>query len=257
MGFVMSGANLGFMIGPSIGGWLYETGGIRLPFLSLASASVLVALGLLWLGLTAPRGGSRDVAMGTILRVPEVATCGVAVVVAGSTIAMLEPVLPLFLASELSMGPARIGLVFAVAAVVSTGLHPVFGHFADRWGGRRLMIVGMLAIGGVLPFLSLSGSFTSAAALYMAQAVAVALVVTPSLAFMAEAISRVGIGSFGVAYGVYNFAWALGLLVGPAAGGFLYEEIGFARLTFAWAPAEIAMTILVARMMRPPTGAAV
>src|SRR2546426_2684548 len=33
MGFVMSGVSVAFMIGPSLGGWLYEIGGMRLPFL--------------------------------------------------------------------------------------------------------------------------------------------------------------------------------------------------------------------------------
>src|SRR6267378_7894194 len=42
MGLVMSGTTFGFMIGPSIGGWLYETGGIRLPFL-LVTGLALVA----------------------------------------------------------------------------------------------------------------------------------------------------------------------------------------------------------------------
>jgi multidrug resistance protein len=33
MGLVMAGSNAGFMIGPSLGGWLYERGGMELPFL--------------------------------------------------------------------------------------------------------------------------------------------------------------------------------------------------------------------------------
>jgi multidrug resistance protein len=249
MGLVMSGANFGFMIGPTLGGWLYETGGIRLPFMTLAGAAVLVGLGFLWLQLPDTRTVGEAVPTRDILRVPAVASCALAVVAAGGTIAMLEPVLPLFLSTELHMGPARIGLVFGIAAVASTALHPVFGHLADRWGGRRLMLVGLLAIGSVLPFLSFSRSFGSAVALYIAQAVSVSLVVTPSLAFMAAAISAAGVQSFGVAYGVYNFAWALGLLAGPAAGGFLYERLGFERLTIAWGPAVILMTALLARRM--------
>ena len=249
MGLVMSGANFGFMIGPMLGGWLYEAGGISLPFVTLAGGAVLVGLGFLWLRLPDTHGVREAVPTRDILRVPAVASCALAVVVAASTMSMLEPVLPLFLSTELRMGPARIGLVFGIAAVASTALHPVFGHLADRWGGRRLMLVGLLAIGSVLPFLSFSRSFGSAVALYIAQAVSVSLVVTPSLAFMAKAISAAGVQSFGVAYGLYNFAWALGLLAGPAAGGFLYERMGFERLTTIWGPAVIVTTVLLARKM--------
>src|SRR5579862_9164328 len=37
MGLVMSGTNFAFMFGPTLGGWLYEVGGIRLPFLFVAA----------------------------------------------------------------------------------------------------------------------------------------------------------------------------------------------------------------------------
>src|SRR5262249_58187276 len=47
-GIVMAGTSFAFMIGPSIGGWLYEIGGMRLPFLSVAILTVIVAAGLIW-----------------------------------------------------------------------------------------------------------------------------------------------------------------------------------------------------------------
>jgi DHA1 family solute carrier family 18 vesicular amine transporter 1/2 len=250
MGFVMSGANFGFMIGPTLGGWLYETGGIRLPFLALAAAAALVGVGILWLRLPEARGTGESVSTAALLRVPSVASCAIAVVVAGATIAMLEPVLPLFLADSLGLGPARIGVVFGIAAVASTALHPLFGHLADRWGGWRLMIVGLIAIGTVLPLLSSTSTFGSMIALYTLEAVAVSLVVTPSLAFMAETISAAGVASFGVAYGVYNFAWALGLLAGPATGGFLYEKMGFQKLSLLWAPVVLIITFLLVQRRR-------
>ena len=76
--------------------------------------------------------------------------------------------------------------------------------------------------------------------------VAVALMVTPSLAYMAAAISAMGGRAFGVAYGVYNVAWAVGLLTGPAIGGFAYERIGFTRLTLVWAAGACPRHLLVA-----------
>ncbi|MGE0704641.1 MAG: MFS transporter, partial [Vicinamibacterales bacterium] len=141
----------------------------------------------------------------------------------------------------------RIGLVFGVAAVCSTLLHPLYGRFADRWGGRRVALLGLLCTAAALPLLSLAWNFASATSLYVLQAAAMALVVTPSLAYMAEAVSRAASGSFGVAYGLYNVAWGVGLLAGPALGGFLYERIGFGWLTLAWMPAVVAVTFALAR----------
>jgi len=77
-------------------------------------------------------------------------------------------------------------------------------------------------------------------------------VIAPSLAFMAEAVSGAGVGSFGVGYGLYNMAWGAGLLGGPAIAGFVFERAGFARLTLLWAPALIVVTLLLARVQSAP-----
>jgi MFS family permease len=76
------------------------------------------------------------------------------------------------------------------------------------------------------------------------------MVVTPSLAYMAEAVESSGGESFGVAYGVYNFAWALGLLAGPAIGGFLYERLSFDTLIFLWSPVVLAVALILTRLKR-------
>jgi len=79
---------------------------------------------------------------------------------------------------------------------------------------------------------------------------AVALVITPSLAYMGEATSAAGLGSFGVAYGLYNMAWGAGLLGGPAVGGFLYERMGLAMLTLVWAPIPVIVSWLITKAQR-------
>jgi MFS family permease len=246
MGFVMSGTSFGLMIGPSLGGWLYQTGGMRLPFLTVAAFSAAAALGFMWLRLPSSQAEREVVPLGRLLRVPAVATCALTVAVAASTAAMLEPAVSLWLASSLGLNPARVGIVFGVAAVAATALHPLFGRLADLWGGRRLTMLGVVATALAMPVLSRAWSFESAIVLYVVQGAAIALVVTPSLAFMAEATSRAGVQSFGVSYGVYNFAWGIGLLIGPAIGGFLYEQLGFVRLTLVWVPAVLALTLLLA-----------
>ena len=106
MGLVMAGSNFGFMIGPTLGGWLYETGDIRLPFLVVAAFGAVAAVGLAWMrppqresNLLQGRWARLDLAA---LRASDVRACAAAVVAAGGTIAMLEPVLSLFLSDEVN-----------------------------------------------------------------------------------------------------------------------------------------------------------
>src|SRR5881396_3929007 len=49
LGLVMSGTSVGFMLGPLLGGWLYEVGGARMPFIAVAVLAVIVGVAFLWL----------------------------------------------------------------------------------------------------------------------------------------------------------------------------------------------------------------
>ncbi len=248
MGFVMSGTTVGFLLGPAVGGWLYEAGGPRLPYLVVAGLATVAAAGVAWLHLPAPSARRDTIPLRTVAHVPDVVVCAAAVVVGGGTLAMTEPVLSLFLSDVIGLGPARIGIVFGAGAVVTAALHPLFGGIAGRLGGRRLTLVGLGALGAILPIFSRIWSFESGIGFYAAGAVAAAMLVTPSLAFMAEAVSAAGIRSFGVAYGLYNFAWALGLLVGPSLGGFLYERVGFTTLMLVWGAFVVLGALTLARV---------
>jgi multidrug resistance protein len=245
-GVIMSGTGLAFMLGPSIGGWLYEIGGMRLPFLAAAALTLAVLGGFLWLQVQALPTSRPRITLAAALRAPAIVTCVAAVVTAATTIAMLEPVVVLQLETS-GISPGRVGTLFGIAAVATATLNPFFGRLADRVGAWRLMLLGLLLSAVALPLVGQSSSFGSTILCYALEAAAIALVITPSLSFMAEASAESGGESFGLAYGLYNVGWGIGLLAGPAAGGFLFEHVGFARLTLLWAPAMLAATAALAR----------
>jgi DHA1 family solute carrier family 18 vesicular amine transporter 1/2 len=244
-GIVMAGSSFAFMVGPSLGGWLYELGGIRLPFIIVAGLAMGAAVACAVLKFPDRRAEAVAVPILTVVRVPAIGACAAAVVVASATISMLEPVFALHL-ETLGINPGRVGVVFGVAALASASLHPIGGRLADRWGARRLTLWGLVVCAAALPPVGWTWNFESALVLYGVQAATWALVIAPSLSYMGEAASSTGLGSFGVAYGLYNVAWGAGLLAGPAIGGFLFERIGFASLTLGWAPVVVMATLLIA-----------
>ena len=245
-GIVMSGTSFAVMIGPSLGGWLYEVGGIRLPFTFVTVLAAIAALGFIWFQPPAARADREPVPVAAVIRTPAVASCAAAVVILAATLSMIEPVLALHLNAQLGVGPARIGYIFGAAAVATAILNPIYGGLADRMGARRLTTIGLVLAACALPILSLAWSYPSAVALYLLQASMASLAITPSLAYMGEAVAESGLGSFGVGYGLYNMAWGVGLLGGPALGGFLFERLGFTRLTLLWSPVVISATLLLA-----------
>src|SRR6478752_5570178 len=61
MGLVMSGTTVGFLIGPTLGGWLYESGGPQLPYLVVAALSAACAAGFAWMQLPPHQGEAEPV----------------------------------------------------------------------------------------------------------------------------------------------------------------------------------------------------
>ena len=247
LGYVMSGASVALMVGPSIGGWLYAVGGIALPFAFVAGVALLCAGGFALLHLEGV-AQSATPPVWSVLRSPLVAVCAAYVVVIAATLAMLEPVLPLFFSRRLGLSPAQIGLLFGTAAVALIVMPIVYGPLVGRWGSRRLVRLGLVLTAAWLPMLAMAVGLKSALALMLVEWLVVPLAVTPSLAYMAEVTSIGGADAYGVGYGVYNTAWAIGLLVGPAVGGFAFERVGLARFLLAWSAAVIVVTWLLGRV---------
>jgi len=246
IGYVMSGTSLGIIVGPSIGGWLYDAGGVALPFQFVAALPLICAIGFTVIRPKTERTQTARPSIWSVMRVPPVAICAAVIVVAASTIAMLEPVLPLFFDRRLGLTPSQIGLLFGAAAVASTLMPLVYGPMIARWGARRLTLTGLVLTAIWMPAMATASSLPTALALIVVQWIAIALFVTPSLAYMAEVTAFAGGDAYGIGYGIFNTAWAVGLLGGPALGGWLFDRIGFSMLVTSWAVVVIAATAALA-----------
>jgi DHA1 family solute carrier family 18 vesicular amine transporter 1/2 len=248
MGYVMSGTSVALAIGASVGGWLYAMGGMALPFAALAGVSLLCALGFASIRLAPAAAKPPAPAAWSVIQTPPVAVCAAYVVIMGATLAMLEPVLPLFFTTRLGLSPSQIGLLFGAAAVALIVMPIVYGPLVGRWGSRRLVRLGLILMAIWLPMLALAVGLKSALALMVIEWMIVPLAMTPSLAYMADVTSIDGADAYGVGYGVYNTAWAIGLLIGPALGGFAFDRVGFAALLAGWGSAAILLTVALGRI---------
>jgi len=217
MGLAMGGSTLGIIIGPLLGGWLYEIGGIRLPFLVVAA---LAAIDLIVFTIVTP-----------------------ATVTVKAAAASMWKVL-----TRLGLSPASIGTLFGIAGLASSAMHPVYGRLSDRGGGRRLMLMGLTGSAAILPILNFAADFRSAAVVMTLTWMTFGLIITPSLAYFAQIASEAGVTAYGVVYGIYNVAWAVGLMAGPALGGFFLERAGFGRLTVGWSALLLITSLVLARL---------
>src|SRR5947207_7825606 len=104
-GIILGGTSVAYMVGPSIGGWLYELGGIRLPFLAVTAMAVVTTVGFAWLRLPDHRASRDPVPVGALLRHKAVLTCVAVVLLMASTMTMFEPLFVLYVQDALHIGP--------------------------------------------------------------------------------------------------------------------------------------------------------
>lgn len=148
-------------------------------------------------------------------------------VVTGASVAMIWPILMIFLQEKLTAGVQELAWAFLPAALVGALLPGRLGRLADRFGRKPLMLVGLVAAAGsslVIPHLA---SLVGLALLWAVQALCYAAGDPAEQALVAD---LTGGDQRGRAYGLYTMAAGLGATVGPLAGGWLYQSVG------PWAP---------------------
>jgi MFS family permease len=137
---------------------------------------------------------------------------------------VLSTLAPLQLAAA-GWGAAAIGAVWLVGAALETGVSPAVGRVLDR---RGVLLPIQLALTAAVP-ISVALAFGPRPLLYVPLIVlaggAYGALFTPAFALIAEGAERTGLPQ-GMAFGLMNAAWAMGALVGPAAGGAVAAATG-------------------------------
>jgi MFS family permease len=235
LGTVMGIMSIGTLLGPPVGGYLFTWVGPRYPFVFLAGWTFLLAAGLFCTRQRGPRpealrhpeplAGWRDY-FSTI----------VVVMLGAASLTALEPTLPLHLEERFGADASDCGLIFGLAALTFCLCSPLAGWVAERWGGRQVMIGGLIASMVVLPLVSLPRSWVVEAGVLIAFGVSLAFLLSPALPEIAAVCDKQKDPAFGTAYASFNMAYGFGMVVGPIASGFLKRTIGFgpALLTFSF-----------------------
>lgn len=222
MGVALSAVGLGTVLGPVVGGLLFEYAGYMATF--LVPAVLVASVGLLVFAVpvrTCRADGSprRSPVLPRGAFLP-LAACAAAIIMVSGTYGVVDPYLPVYLHAAFSTSPATIGLVFAVLAVAAILAQPVAGRIYDRYGGSRYLIGGGLLLSGVAIVAAMQApTLVLLIAAIFALGVALSCALVPAMPILAG-IYR-GRGSQGAAYGMYNTFFSVGLSAGPFAGAIL------------------------------------
>ncbi|XP_052252223.1 MFS-type transporter SLC18B1-like [Dreissena polymorpha] len=256
MGMLETFSGLGMMVGPPIGGALYELGGYGLPFFILGSLVIVCGL-LTAYAMPAIGEGSKlyEGSFFTLLKSPLVLVTFVNISVGSIALGFMEPTFAGHL-SQFHLKTWLLGLMFLIAPAVYAITAPLWGYICDKKGYIRLMIAGgnivavfsWLIIGPApfLPFVPDKLYINGIALVLMGLGLGCALIPT----FKALLIGANSLGmennldTYGKCSGFFNSSFAFGAFLGPTIGGFLVDQLGF-----PWASCGIALLLGIGALL--------
>lgn len=215
LGYAFTGGTFGSVIGPIAGGWLFHTGGYRLPFII---TGILVAIDATLIAFLLPAKKAvrnETVSMRALLLNKSVVVAALAVALAAFSVGIIEPLLPLRLA-RIDAKSMAVGVVFTISTLVYGLSAPVVGRVSERLPIQRVIVFGTLAMATTLPLLAaFKGVVMVCVALSLVN-ISFAFMLNPASAELANAVDRAGMSCYSAVYGVYNICYSIGML-GTAA----------------------------------------
>ncbi|WP_046214284.1 MFS transporter [Paenibacillus wulumuqiensis] len=227
MGLALSGQAAGILLGPAIGGWLYQLGGYQLPFLFAAALALIDGILRLVLLRDFPETKSGNfLSPFGLLRNRSILVIAGVIVIGAAVPSVLEPTLPLHLQEKFQAQPGFIGLLFIVPTLAYGLTTPLIGALSSKIGNKRALMIGLLMVSISLPLASLPDSMWMQAAALALLGVSMGMVLAPCLPELASLSENSGVPSYGVTFAVYNTAYSIGMMLGPISSSILTDRIG-------------------------------
>ncbi|XP_071943949.1 MFS-type transporter SLC18B1-like [Antedon mediterranea] len=238
MGTVEVFVGVGLMIGPFIGGVLYEIGGYTLPFAVLGGVMLLHSFLLLFiLPLDDEYIRTQSGSYIWLLSIPGTWVATSASFIGAASATFLDPTLSPEL-EKFNLTPIQVGLVFLLMGVSFGIAAPIFGWLADKYNISRLLIIfgcflasfSYLILGPWLP-LHIPHSVATMCIGIIVLNVAFGSAIIPTYQDYLGTVTFNGMpdnmSTYGVVSGIFMSAYSLGSFTGPLLGGLLVENLNF------------------------------
>ena len=238
---------LGFLIGPALGGVLYQFGGFMVPFMTNGCVLLLGALSILVIlpntSLPEEEGGGNGgapVTMWTVLGVLRNVLLLVTITISIGTFTFMDPTMGPYLRWVWHLRPAAIGATFLLFSGSYSILGPITGFLSDKYHtiGRKLFIplgllvssIGCQLIGPETVF-GMHPSLASVLCGATMIGLGAGFSVVPVSADVLSTTKDLGFGDsmelHSAVGGVTGSAVSLGVFVGPLFGGLLTDHFNF------------------------------
>ncbi len=164
--------------------------------------------------------------------------------------------LPLFAAYSLKIGVGLIGLMLAVHNLLRAAVQPYFGGLADRFNRRTLVVIGALSHIAFFFLIPMDYAYWQLLVLVAFGGIAAAVAMPAMTALYTEQGRTSGMGT---AMSMEMMAMAVGMGIGPVAGGLVADAINVPAVFYFSAAVQsigIALFYALTKDYRPATGIA-
>ncbi|CAG7829141.1 unnamed protein product [Allacma fusca] len=235
-------AGVGLIIGPTVGGALYELGGFLLPFLSmgilLLVMAILTCIFLPVVESESSESRSERKNFWSLIRIPSVAMSAFAVLVSSSGIGFLSATLEPHVRASFSLTPMYTGLIFIIEGGMYALSAPIWGLFCDKTSQPKLITL----VGSVLCFAGFTligpAPFMPFESILWVTCIGLAVfglgvgasLVSGFIQSLQDALSKGfqdNISTYGLVSGLWSSSFAMGNFIGPTVGGVLLDTVGF------------------------------
>ncbi|ORX93923.1 MFS general substrate transporter [Basidiobolus meristosporus CBS 931.73] len=280
VGTAMSGHGVGFAIGPTIGGLLFEHSSYASPFILCAAIAFLDFLIRLILAPSDARmkemsdaieeetrnmqenakktkvdteAGNeielekevgiekKPLNMITMLKHWSIVKCCLITLISTAAYACVEPTLTIYLGTEFKYSTGAIGLIYIALVVPNVFIAPVSGWLSDRYGRMFVCGIGVTIFALVITFLAVPKDIWGVILVMIFCGGAQSMALTPVQPELGDCIRSLGGGAYAQAFGLFNMAFSGGMFIGPIVGGVAYDKIGFMYTLLIFALANAAL----------------
>ncbi|NXH79807.1 S18B1 protein, partial [Edolisoma coerulescens] len=228
---------LGLVLGPPLGGFLYQSFGYEVPFITLGCI-VLALVPVNMCILPKYDSTPRKESFWKLILLPKVLILCLTIFSLSTCLGFLDPTMSLFVRKKFKLPAGYVGLLFLGLALSYSLSSPLLGLVSDKLPYIRkwLLISGDLMTAVCLFMLGPAPVLHIESQLWMFVLVLVligfflgmsAIPVFPEILQCAYENGFEGLSLLGLVSGLFNAMWSLGAFVGPILGGFLNEELGF------------------------------
>jgi len=259
----------GMILGPFIGGALYEAGksmniSFLLPFVSLGgclvAATIFVVIFLPG-SEDAQQENTEKPSIVQAFKIPSIVMACYNVACAAASLGFLQATLEPHL-RDYKMNAVEVGAMFVINGGVYGVAAPVFGWLCDRYSPKKIAFLGAFlmvisfALMGPLPFLQIEKSKALIIFSLVLQGLGLAAQVVSGFADAHRQAINNGfpdtIDTYGLISGIWTSVFALGAFVGPSLAGVLYDEVGFAWATMLIVGCQLLAMFLLAIFLCQP-----